>query len=69
MESSETGGGNLVLKARTSRTAGREASDNVGLIVGFIIVARELESRVVVSSCFQNLSDTRRSGGVFERSM
>ena len=68
MESSETGGGDLVLKAGTSGTARRDASDDIGSVVGFVIVSER--ARVEGSSVFvfQNLSDTRRSGEVFERS-
>ena len=66
---SETGGVDSTLKTRTSRTARRDASDDIGSVVGFIIVGER--SRVEGSSVFvfQDLSDTKRSGEVFERSI
>ena len=50
MESSKTGGGDLVLTARTSGTVRREASDDIRLIVGFGIVSER--ARVGGSSVF-----------------
>ena len=57
------------MKARTSGTVRHDASDDIGLIVGFVIVserARIEDSGVFV---FQNLSDTRKTGEVFERAI
>ena len=69
MESSETGGGNLVLKARTLGTVRRDASDGIGSIVGFIIVGER--ARIKGSSVFGvgSLSDSRKAGEVFEWSI
>ena len=57
------------MKARTSGIVRRDASDDIGSVVGFIIVSDR--SRVEGSSVFvfKNLSDTRRSGEVFEWSL
>ena len=68
MESSETGDGDPVLKARTSRTARCDASDEVRLMNGLRIVGDR--SRVEGNGVFvfQNLRDTKRSGEVFEES-
>ena len=63
---SETGGVDSTLKTRTSRTEGREVSEDIRLMNGFRIVGDR--SRVEGSSVFvfKNLSDTKRSGEVFE---
>ena len=69
MESSETGGGNLVLKARTSGTVRRNARDDIGSVVGFGIVGNR--ARIEDSSVFgvESLSDSRKTGEVFERAI
>ena len=68
IESSETGGGDPALKAGTSRTVRRDASEDIRLIVGFRIVSNR--SRIEDSSVFgvESLSDSRKTGEVFERS-
>ena len=64
----ETGGGDSILKAGTSRTVRCDASDEVRLMDEFVVVSER--SRVEGSSVFvfEILIDTKWSGEVFERS-